>query len=180
MTDAEIEQAANGGSLRARLGRRRGDELVIVRHRQLAFAAIIVGILVNICILNLFVEHVDEVVIDSFSISMLTATLLSVMVWAVARFEHRVSQYFGRRSGRVWKVAGFLAVWGILFLSKFVILEVVDIVFGDHVELGHLLEVILLVLAMLVAQRLIDGLFDTLGRRWGPGEDPPPVESFAR
>ena len=77
-------------------------------------------------------------------------------------------------------VGGFLAVWGILFLSKFVILEVVDIVFGEHVELGKLLEVILLVLAMLIAQRLIDSLYDSLGRRWGPGDDSEPTQSFAK
>ena len=166
-------------TLQARLRQRRGDDLVIVRQRQHGFSLIVIGVLVNICILNLFVEHVDAVVIDSFSISMLTAILLSVMVWTIAGFEHRVSGWFGGHEGRAWKVAGFFAVWGILFLSKFVILEVVDIVFGDHVELGKLLEVILLVFAMLIAQRLIDLLYDTLGRRWGPGEDGVPTDSFA-
>ena len=177
MTTAE--GSTGSGPLRVRLRQRRGDDLVIVRHRQHAFSAIVIGILVNICILNLFVEHVEEVVIDSFSISMLTAILLSVMVWTVAGFEHRVSGWFARRPGRGWRVAGFLAVWGILFISKFVILEVVDVVFGDHVQLGHLLEVILLVFAMLIAQRLIESFYDTLGRRWGPGDDSEPTQSFA-
>ena len=30
-----------------------------------------------------------------------------------------------------------MTTFSILFLSKFVILEVVNFVFGDHVELGH-------------------------------------------
>ena len=173
-------EATESAPLRVRLRQRRGDDLVIVRHRQHGFSAIVIGVLVNICILNLFVEHVEEVVIDSFSISMLTAILLSVMVWTVSGFEHRVSGWFRRHDGRGWKLAGFLAVWGILFISKFLILEVVDFVFGDHVELGHLLEVILLVFAMLIAQRLMQSLYDTLGRRWGPGEDDRPTQSFAR
>ena len=173
-------EATETTALRVRLRQRRGDDLVIVRHRQHTFSAIVIGVVVNICILNLFVEHVDGVVIDSFSISMLTAVLLSVMVWIIAGFEHRVSAWFGTHDGAAWKVGGFLAVWGILFLSKFVILEVVDIVFGEHVELGKLLEVILLVFAILIAQRLIEAVYDWLGRRWGPGEDSEPTQSFAR
>lgn len=49
------------------------------------------------------------------------------------------------------------------FGSKFVILEVVDIVFGTHVELGKLLEVVLIVVVMLVAKALTERVFDALG-----------------
>lgn len=157
----------------------RGDELIIVRQRQHAFGAAVLSVLVNVCILNFFVEHVDEVVIDSFSISVLTAILLTAMVSALSRFEHRVSHYFGRHSGVAWRIAGFLSVWGILFLGKFLILEVVDLVFGDHVELGHLLEVILLVLVILIVQRLMAAFYTRLGQRWGDGEDDPPTRSLA-
>ncbi|MEM9513327.1 MAG: hypothetical protein AAGA42_00600 [Actinomycetota bacterium] len=43
------------------------------------------------------------------------------------------------------------------------ILEVVDIVFGTHVELGKLLEVVLIVVVMLVAKALTERVFDALG-----------------
>ena len=56
------------------------------------------------------------------------------------------------------------AIWAVLFGSKFVILEAVDIVFGDHVELGKLLEVILIVVVMLAARALVGAFFDWLGR----------------
>ena len=46
------------------------------------------------------------------------------------------------------------------------ILEVVDWVFGDHVELGKLIEVILLVVAMLVA----NGVMQSVYQRLGPGQ----------
>lgn len=50
-----------------------------------------------------------------------------------------------------------------MFGSKFLILEVVDWVFGDHVELGKLVEVILLVVAMLVANGVMTSIFNQLG-----------------
>ena len=51
----------------------------------------------------------------------------------------------------------------ILFLSKFVILEVIDIIFGEHVELGGLVEVIILVIALIAAQKLAVLVWRRLG-----------------
>jgi hypothetical protein len=137
-----------------------------ITGRQLAFLALSVNVLVNIVVLNLFVEYADKVVIDSFTISIFTAILLTAMLFLITRFEHRISDFFfERHEGRAWRIGGVLAVWGVLFGSKFVILEVVDVVFGDHVELGKLVEVILIVVVMLVAKAVVAKVFDALGDR---------------
>jgi hypothetical protein len=57
-----------------------------------------------------------------------------------------------------------IAVWLILFLSKFVILEVVDIVFGDHVELGGFITVLTLVLVMMITREIVQRIYLSLGR----------------
>jgi FlaA1/EpsC-like NDP-sugar epimerase len=139
----------------------RGAEVITVTRRQHAFAGAVVDVLVNVVILNLFVEFADEVVISSFTLSVLTAVLLTAMVGAVVAVEHRVHHYFFETHS--WKFAGVLSLWAILFGSKFVMLEVVNFVFGDEVELGHLLEVILIVVAMMIASRLMEALYDSLG-----------------
>ncbi len=94
-------------------------------------------VLAYIVVLNLFVEHASAVVIDSFSISILTAILLKLMLDALLGVEHRVSTYFAAKPGRGFRILGPLSVFSILFFSKFLILEVVNFVFGDHVALGH-------------------------------------------
>ncbi len=58
----------------------------------------------------------------------------------------------------------------ILFSSKFVILEVVDIVFGEHVELGGFFEVIVIVIALIATQRGAVAIWTALG---APDEDQP-------
>jgi hypothetical protein len=96
-----------------------------------------------------------------------TAVLLTVMLWLITRIEERVHHFFfDEREGTGYRVLGFFSIWAILFGSKFVILEVVDWVFGDHVELGKLIEVILLVVAMLVANGVMQSVF----RRLGPAQ----------
>ena len=147
----------------------RGGDLITVTRRQQVFGGATLNILVNVVVLNLFVEFADEVVIDSFWISVLTAVLLTAMIGLLSRFEHRIHHVFFERHS--WNVAGVIVIWLVLFGSKFVILEVVDIVFGDHVSLGHLLEVILIVVAMMVAAQIMQALYDRLGPPGTEGND---------
>ena len=134
-----------------------------VSGRQLVFLGLLSHILVNIVVLNLFVEYVDGVVIDSFTISLLTAVLLKVMLVLLSRLEEPVSEYFRSKGTAAAKAVGVVAVLAILFFGKLLILEAVNFVFGDDVELGHFLEVVLLILAMMVARFVMDWLFDRLG-----------------
>ena len=149
----------------------RGDDLITVTRRQQVFGGAVLNILVNVVVLNLFVEFVDEVVIDSFWISVLTAVLLTAMIGLLSRFEHRIHHFFFERHS--WKVAGVIVIWLVLFGGKFVMLEVVDIVFGDHVYLGHLLEVILIVVAMMVAAQIMQAIYDRLGAPAARADDSP-------
>lgn len=139
------------------------QRLLTITARQKRLASVTMDVLVYTVVLNLFVEYAASVIIDSFTISVLTAVVLKVVLDVILAFEHRVSEFFKRFEGTAAKVMRFLAVWGILFGSKFVILEVVDIVFGDHVELGGFLMVILLVLAMMIARELVNRIYLGLG-----------------
>ena len=139
----------------------RSTDLVTVGRRQQVFAGAVLNVLVNVVVLNLFVEFADEVVIDSFVISVLTAMLLTAMLGVLARFEHRIHHYFFEKHS--WRFAGVVTIWLVLFGGKLLILEVVNLVFGDHVSLGHLLEVILIVVTMMIAGQLMQMIYDRLG-----------------
>lgn len=137
---------------------------IAVTPAQQRFASWMTDVLVYIVVLNLFVEHASAVVIDSFSISILTAILLKLMLDALLGVEHRVSTYFAGKPGRVFRILGPLSVFSILFFSKFLILEVVNFVFGDHVALGHFVEIAAIVISMIVATRVLRAIYVRLGR----------------
>ena len=84
-----------------------------VNGRQLTYLGMMTSVLVNIVVLNLFVEYADNVVIDSFTISIFTAILLSGMLYVITRFEHRISDFFfERHEGSLWRIGGVAAaVW---------------------------------------------------------------------
>ncbi len=123
---------------------------VTITPAQERFTSWVSDVLVYTVVLNLFVEYSSAIVIDSFTISIFTAVVLKVILDLLTSVEHRAKEFVGRYS----RVLAFLTTWAILFLSKFVILEVIDFVFGEHVDLGHFLDVLLLVLAMMVTREL--------------------------
>ena len=139
-----------------------------ITRKQLIFISWTKDVLIYILVLNLFVEYVDLIVIDSFTISIFTAILLKALLDVIIGFEHKVADFFKARPGKLSKFLLIMSTWLILFLSKFLILEVVDIVFGDHVELGKFWSVLTLVIALMVARAVFQRIYVSLG----PSEHP--------
>jgi len=131
--------------------------------RQERFLRGVLGVLVDVTILALFVEHWDRVVIDSYTIALLTAILLQAMLKATLALEHRLAAFFRTRTRAGTTVLRVLTTWVLLFASKVVILETVNVVFGDDVEFGGLLPFIVLVIVMLAAEAIIERVYDALG-----------------
>ncbi len=136
-----------------------------ITRRQLAFVGWTMTLLAYIVVLNLWVEINDNVVIDSYFISIATAVVLLALVVVILHLERRTKRWFASREGTVYRVLTPVSTLLILFPSKFVILEVVDIIFGEHVELGSLFDVILLVLLLVLSQKGMVFAWRALGPR---------------
>ena len=134
-----------------------------ITPRQRRFASATTDVLVYTIALNLFVEYVEAVVIESFTISLLVAVVLKVLLDLIVAAEHRVGHYFTRFDHPAAKALRLLTTWLILFLSKFVILGVIDLIFGESVELGGFFLLVALVLVMMVARAALDLIYRTLG-----------------
>lgn len=127
--------------------------------QQLVFLSWTKDILIYTIVLNLFVEFNQKITIDSFTISIFTAIVLKILLEVILKLEHKAASKF-----EGYKVLRIIVTWVILFGSKFVILEVIDFIFGDHVNLGKFLDVILLVIAMMVAREFFQQIFISLGK----------------
>ncbi len=138
---------------------------VTITRGQGIFISWTKDVLIYIIVLNLFVEYNAKIVIDSFTISIFTAILLKILLEIILRFEHMVAEFFKSRPGKLSSFLRVISTWLILFLSKFLILEVVDLVFGEHVELGKFLDVIILVIALIVAREVFQRIYISLGER---------------
>jgi hypothetical protein len=134
-------------------------------------AAAIVDIFVDVVVLNLFVEYLPQVISESFTLSLLTAVLLKGVLEVVVLAKNRVKTRFRQASTPTGKVvAGFL-LWVVLFGSKFLVLEAVNLVFGSRVSLGGFFSVTLLILVLLLSRAAVRRLLrqEQPAQRAAPG-----------
>jgi uncharacterized membrane protein YecN with MAPEG domain len=129
--------------------------------RQTRFLSWTLDVLISVVVINLFVEYVPSVIVESFSMSILTAILLKVLMDGIVAVKGRVRGWFGARRGR-WRFAGYAALWLVLFTSKYVVLAATDLVFGDRVSLGGFVEVSVLILALIASREAIALVYDRL------------------
>ena len=122
---------------------------------RVAVPPVVADYLVYVVVLNLFVQFVPSALTESFSVSLLTAALLLLVLHVVATVKAPLKARFRASSSGAGKVLVWLALWLVLVGSKFVVLELVDRVLGDRVSLGGFFSVTVLILVMLFARDLV-------------------------
>jgi hypothetical protein len=137
-----------------------------ISNRQALFMRYFTAILIDLVVLNLFVEYSDHVIIDSFTITILAALLLQVLLKLTIAFEHRLADFWNAREGGFSRFMRFFTAWLVLFGSKFVILEALNLFFGEYIEFvgrfDGLLVLIAIIVAMLIAEDLVVRLYRRL------------------
>jgi len=114
-----------------------------------------------VVVLNLAIEYVPAVISEGFTLSLLTAVLLKLSLEVVILVKGKVVTRLRTATTRRAKGVAALSLWGVAAGSKVVVLELVDVVFGDAVSLGGFIPVTVLVVALLASRagvrRLLDG-----------------------
>jgi hypothetical protein len=136
-------------------------------NRQRLFVFYLTAILIDLVVLNLFVEFSQRVWVDSFSTSLMAAVLLQLLLRLTIAIEHRVAAYFKARPGGLMTFLRFFFAWLVLFGSKFVILEAISFAFGDSVRFEGrfhgVVTLIMVIVAMLVAEEAVVRIYRKLG-----------------
>lgn len=116
-------------------------------------------------VLNLAIEYAPEVISESFTLSLLTAALLKIALELVILLKSQILTRLRAADTQRAKLALAVSLWVVAAGSKLVVLELVDLVFGDAVSLGGFIPVTLLILALLLSRaavrRLLYGIAAT-------------------
>ncbi|MGW9820214.1 hypothetical protein ACUXK4_002783 [Methylorubrum extorquens] len=127
--------------------------------KQRLFVRYFTGILIDLVVLNLFVEYSGRVFISSFTISLLAAIMLQLLLKLTIVVEHWVGDFFKSKLGGFMVFLRFFFAWLVLFGSKFVILEAISLVFGNNVRFEGafhgMVTLIVVVVTMLIAEEAI-------------------------
>jgi hypothetical protein len=112
----------------------------------------VIDLFVYVVVLNLAIEYAPAVISESFSLSLLTAALLKASLEVVILLKGRILSRLRAADTRRARLAAAFALWVVAAGSKLVVLELVDLVFGNAVSLGGFLPVTLLVAALLTSR----------------------------
>jgi hypothetical protein len=115
----------------------------------------VIDLFVYVVVLNLAIEYVPSVISEGFTLSLLTAALLKIALELVLRLKGHVLTRLHAADTRRAKLAAAISLWVVAAGSKLVVLELVDLVFGDAVSLGGFISVTLLVAALLVSRAAV-------------------------
>ncbi|MCC6495451.1 MAG: hypothetical protein IT193_04250 [Propionibacteriaceae bacterium] len=112
----------------------------------------VVDVFVYVIVLNLAVEYLPAVITETFTVSLFTAVLLKVVLEVVVAGKDRVKARFKAATTPVGKVLAALLLWLLLVGSKFLVLELVALLFGDRVSLGGFFSVTALIIVLMLAR----------------------------
>lgn len=112
----------------------------------------VVDVFVYVVVLNLAVEYLPAVITETFTVSLFTAVLLKVVLEVVVAGKDRVKARFKAATTPVGKVLAALLLWLLLVGSKFLVLELVALLFGDRVSLGGFFSVTALIIVLMLAR----------------------------
>ena len=123
----------------------------MVRRRP----ADVMDLFVYVVVLNLAIQYVPSVISENFTLSLLTAALLKAALEVVIILKTKVVRRFRAATTRSTRWTAAALLWVVAAGSKIVVLELVDLVFGDSVSLGDFISVTLLVVALLLSRAAV-------------------------
>jgi hypothetical protein len=134
--------------------------------RQRVFYRYLTATLVDLVVLGLFAEYWEYVTVSSFTVMLLAAALLQVLLKLTIVVEHWVAAFFNARPGGFNRFMRFFMAWVVLFGSKFVILEAVVLAFGGRLSFGGpfhgVVALIVVVVVMLVVEVVLVKVYRSL------------------
>ena len=127
---------------------------------QSYYAWFMSDVLIFVTVINMAVEFTSSVKVDSFSFSIVSGIVLKIILDLVLLIGLKLHQTFFVVRGR--KILGGFLIWLVMFSSRFLILWIDDLIFGDFVDLGDLVSVLILCGILLVASSVSRILYHSL------------------
>lgn len=109
-------------------------------------------VFVYLVVLGVFIQLFPAVITETFLLALLTAILLKLVLELVLSVKKRIVRRFRTAESAASRVVNALTLLLVLPASKFVVLGLVDLVFGNAVSLGGFFQVTALIIVLMLAR----------------------------
>lgn len=131
---------------------------------QLAYQELFIGTLIYVAVLGLFNDYTSIVSAKSFSTIIYASIVLEILTYFAFKLKSTIIAQLKNREGAIYKVLMFFSVWLIMFLSKFVFIWALDLVFGNYIAINGFFGILLVVLSVTIVHKFAYLIFHKLGK----------------
>lgn len=131
--------------------------------KQLAFQELFVGTLIYAVVLALFNDYTTVVDAKSFSTILYASMVLEILTFFTFMLKRKVLAVVGARKGFGPKLIRFFCAWLIMFVSKFVFVGALSLIFGEYIGISGFFGILLVVVSVTIVHRLALAFFKRLG-----------------
>lgn len=125
------------------------------RDKQEIYRNMILGVLLYSVVLGFFNDYTDILDTRSYSTTFAVAIVLQVLTFATLLLKDRIVAHFRKKDSTHKLLLGF-SLWLLMFLSKFVFLDVIDIIFGSYVTISGFVGLLLIIISLTLVQYLVE------------------------
>lgn len=93
----------------------------------------------------------------------MAAFVLQWLTYLILLLKKRIILWLKDREGAGYKFAMFFMVWFVMFISKFVFLWTIDIIFGESIKIQGFVAILVLAAVVTALHKAADYTFKSLG-----------------
>ncbi len=131
--------------------------------QQLIFQELFVGTLIYVAVLGFFNDYTSIVYAKSFSTIFFASVVLEVLTYLAFQLKNQIITWLKDRDRMMYRILMFFCVWLVMFLSKFVFIGVLDLLFGSYIRVNGFFGILAVVLCVTITHRLAYFVFKKLG-----------------
>lgn len=132
---------------------------------QLIYQEIFIGTLIYVAVLGLFNDYTNIVSVRSFSTILFSSIVLELLTFGAFKLKSKIISVLKNKHGTIYRFLAFFFVWLTLFLSKFVFIWTLNLLFGDYISIHGFFGILVVVLSVTIIHKVTYFIFLRLGNK---------------
>lgn len=135
----------------------------VFNSKQLLFKEVFVGTLIYAVVLAFFNDYTSLVYAKSFSTIFYASIVLEVLTYLALFLKDTIIKSLIGKTAVVYRIVMFFCVWLVMFISKFIFVWVIDLIFGSYINIKGFFGILSVVVIVTLTQKVADRIFIMLG-----------------
>ncbi len=135
----------------------------VFNSKQLLFKEVFVGTLIYAVVLAFFNDYTSLVYAKSFSTIFYASIVLEVLTYLALFLKDTIIKSLIGKTAVVYRIVMFFCVWLVMFISKFIFVWVIDLIFGSYINIKGFFGILSVVVIVTLTHKVADRIFIMLG-----------------